>query len=131
MTDVLGREIKTRIEEYLSHPILQSKATDPQVLQKIEADFLKKAPGLRIKLGDVFSDLETFYRILFDKDFTPDAKTQTALVAAMVYFLNPFDFIPGGIPIVGLVDDRLVIACAAQLCRFEIDRYSNRGKKSD
>jgi uncharacterized membrane protein YkvA (DUF1232 family) len=131
MTDVLGREIKTRIEEYLASPLLHSKASDPQVLKKIETDFLKKSLGLRLKLGDVFADLETFYQMLFDPDFTPDEKTRTALVAVMIYFLNPFDFIPGGIPIVGLVDDRLVIAFAAQVCRPEIDRFTTMKQNPD
>lgn len=124
MADVLGNEIKSRIEEYLASPLIQSKVSDPSVLKKIETDFLKKTLGLRLKLGDVFADLETFYNMLFDHTFTTDEKTKTALVAVMIYFLNPFDFIPGGIPIMGLVDDRFVIACAAQACRPEIDRFT-------
>ena len=75
-------------------------------------------------LGEVYSDLETFHRMLFDHSFETDEKTRQALVAALIFFLNPFDFFPGGMPLLGLVDGRLVIACAAQNCSGEIDRFA-------
>jgi len=123
MADILGREIKTRIEKYLSDPPFRSKTGVPDILKRIEADFPRRAKGLRRKLGHVYGDLETFYEILFGQSFVTNEKTRNTLTAALVFFLNPFEFLPKGIPLVGLVDDRLVIACAAQLCRSEIRRF--------
>ncbi len=123
MADILGREIKTRIERYLSNPSFGSEAGAPEILKRIKIDFPRKAKGLRPRLGPVFGDLEIFYEILFEQSFDANKKTQKILTATLVFFLNPFEFLPKGIPLVGLVDGRLVIACAAQLCRSEINRF--------
>lgn len=127
MADILSSEIKARIDKFLSDPSIQSLARDQNALQKIKTDFPTMKARLRLKLGEVCDDLEIFYSMLFDKDCNLGERSRTTIVAVMIYFLDPFDFIPQGAPLVGLVDDRLVIACAAQACRNEIDRYTRSG----
>jgi uncharacterized membrane protein YkvA (DUF1232 family) len=130
MADILGREIKTWIERYLSDPPFRSEAGVADILKRVKVDFPQKTKGLRRKLGPVFCDLETFYEILFEQSFVVNKRTQKILTATLVFFLNPFEFLPKGIPLVGLVDDRLVIACAAQLCRSEINRFQAEKKQA-
>jgi uncharacterized membrane protein YkvA (DUF1232 family) len=36
------------------------------------------------------------------------------VVAAVIYFVSPFDLIPDSIPVLGLIDDTAVIACVAR-----------------
>jgi uncharacterized membrane protein YkvA (DUF1232 family) len=36
------------------------------------------------------------------------------VVAAVIYFLSPFDLVPDGIPVFGLIDDAAVIGCVAR-----------------
>jgi uncharacterized membrane protein YkvA (DUF1232 family) len=36
------------------------------------------------------------------------------VVAAVIYFLSPFDLIPDAIPVLGLIDDAAVIGCVAR-----------------
>ncbi len=129
MSDILGGEIKTRIEQFLSDPGIRAKASDPDTLKKIRIEFAKKTSRLRHNLGDAYSDLETFHDMLFDETFTLDKKTAALLVAVMIFFLNPFDFIPEGIPLLGLVDDRLVIAIAARACSGELLRFCAHRKR--
>lgn len=124
MADILGCKIKTRIQKFLTEPHLRDIARDQAILDKIKSDYIRKADGLRLKLGDAFSDLDTFHSMLFDSSLEMNEEIRSVLVAVMAYFLNPFDFIPGGIPLVGLVDDRLVIAIAAKICREEIAGYT-------
>ena len=38
-----------------------------------------------------------------------------ALLGALAYFIDPFDFIPDVLPIIGLTDDAAVIATATKL----------------
>ncbi len=131
MADILSSEIKARIEKYLTNPSIQSLARDEKALQKIKMTFPTMRARLRLKLGQVHDDLDIFYTMLFDPSFALDARARTTLVAVMVYFLDPFEFIPEGIPLVGLVDDRLVIACAAQACRAEVDRFNRLSGQSE
>jgi|GEM_PF-2108823 len=129
MADLLGHEIKARIEQYLTDPLLQQISADPNVLKKIESEFPLKSTRLKLTLGDVYGDLNVFYKMLFDPSFALAAGSKTALVAVLIYFLNPFDYLPRGISFVGLVEDRLVIACAAQSCRDEIDRFTTSSQE--
>ncbi len=124
MADILGCKIKDRIEEFLTAPEFLDISSNRAILEKINSDYLRKADGLRAKLGDAFSDLDTFHAFLFDSEREKTDRTRTVLVAVMAYFLNPFDFVPDGIPLVGLVDDRLVIALAAKICGKEIEGYT-------
>ena len=124
MADILGREIKESIEKYLADPRFTEKARDPKVLERIRRDFPARSKILERRFGRVFADLEIFYHMLFDPDFDAGAETRRILAAVLIYFLNPFEYVSGGIPLVGLVDDRLVIACAAQRCREAIDRFA-------
>jgi len=129
MADILSGEIKARIEQYLADLRHETICSDPDALAKIRNDFQRKADLLRHKLGDVYADLETFHDMLFDPGFQIGPAEKKKLVAVMVYFLNPFGYFPGGTSLVGLVDDRLVIACAAQACHRALERFAREKEK--
>lgn len=58
-------------------------------------------------------DLLTAYYCAFDRN-TPNG-VRAALLAALAYFVLPFDFMPDMLPIVGFTDDAAVIAGALRL----------------
>jgi uncharacterized membrane protein YkvA (DUF1232 family) len=49
--------------------------------------------------------------------------TVAAIVAALLYVLNPFDLIPDFIPIVGQIDDGAVVAACLLMVRQDLHRY--------
>jgi uncharacterized membrane protein YkvA (DUF1232 family) len=49
--------------------------------------------------------------------------TIAAIVAALLYVLNPLDLIPDFIPIVGQIDDAAVVAACLLLVRQDLHRY--------
>jgi uncharacterized membrane protein YkvA (DUF1232 family) len=49
--------------------------------------------------------------------------TVAAIVAALLYVLNPFDLIPDFIPIVGQIDDAAVVAACLLMVRQDLHRY--------
>ena len=46
-----------------------------------------------------------------------------AIVAALLYVLNPFDLIPDIIPVIGYVDDAAVVAACLRLVRKDLHKY--------
>lgn len=58
-------------------------------------------------------DLLTAYYCAFDRD-TP-LQIKAALLAALAYFVLPFDFIPDMLPLIGFADDAAVLATAIRM----------------
>lgn len=48
-----------------------------------------------------------------------------AVVFALIYVFNPFDFIPDVLPLVGQVDDAAVIAALLSLVEGDLAKYKN------
>ena len=44
-------------------------------------------------------------------------------IAALLYVLSPIDLIPDFIPVVGYVDDALVVAVCIKLVQADLDKY--------
>lgn len=49
--------------------------------------------------------------------------TITAIAAALLYVLSPVDFIPDFIPVIGLVDDALVVAACLILIKEDLANF--------
>lgn len=49
--------------------------------------------------------------------------TIAAIVAALLYVINPFDLIPDAIPFVGLLDDAAVVAACISMVRKDLQRF--------
>ena len=47
-------------------------------------------------------------------EYCAPAESVLTMVAAVIYFVSPFDLIPDAIPVFGLMDDAGVIACVAK-----------------
>jgi uncharacterized membrane protein YkvA (DUF1232 family) len=90
--------------------------SDEERLARDEAKVLR---GFWQKLGRFAAqipfaeDLLTVYYCAFDRR-TP-TYVRVALIAALAYFIDPFDLMPDVLPIIGLTDDAAVIAAATKL----------------
>ena len=59
-----------------------------------------------------------------NKEYTDiSPKAIVAVVATLIYFVNPFDLIPDFIPIIGSIDDILVISYLIKTLNTEIQRF--------
>ena len=50
-------------------------------------------------------------------------KSLTLIIAAILYFLNPFDLIPDTIPLIGFTDDAAAIALVFNSLKKDISKY--------
>jgi uncharacterized membrane protein YkvA (DUF1232 family) len=63
-----------------------------------------------------WESLQIFFRLLrahFGDKFSAPADAILIVVAAVIYFVSPFDLIPDSIPVLGLIDDASVITSVA------------------
>jgi uncharacterized membrane protein YkvA (DUF1232 family) len=89
---------------------------DGEQLRRDEAtvrrDFWAKLRRLAAQIPFA-EDLLTVYYCAFDRD-TP-THVRMALIAALVYFISPFDVLPDVLPLIGLTDDAAVVAGTIKL----------------
>lgn len=96
-----------------------------KVLEKqkeIEDKFRGESP-----LAKFLSEVKTLFSLLNDY-FTGKYKevpwwTISSIVVALLYVLNPLDLIPDFIPVVGYVDDALVIAACSAIIKLDLEKY--------
>ncbi|HXN23330.1 MAG TPA: YkvA family protein [Candidatus Dormibacteraeota bacterium] len=68
-------------------------------------------------LLEAWESLQIFLRLVrswVEGKYRAPVESILMLVAALIYFVTPFDLIPDSIPVLGLVDDAAVITCVAR-----------------
>jgi uncharacterized membrane protein YkvA (DUF1232 family) len=87
--------------------------------ERLERDEATVRGGFWSKLGRLAAqipfaeDLLTAYYCAFDRQ-TP-THVRAALLAALAYFVAPFDILPDLLPVVGLTDDAAVLAAVLKV----------------
>lgn len=91
---------------------------------EIEEKFKGNGP-----LGRFVADLKLLFSII--QDYVKGEYRElpfwsiAAIVAALLYVLNPVDLIPDFIPVVGYVDDALVIAACLAMVEQDLHNYKD------
>jgi len=109
---------KSRAREY---------AANPRRLGDLLKAITEKAMRNKDDLKKIWDGLWALIRLvrawLTGKYRDVPLKTVLLAIAAIIYFLNPFDVIPDFIPVVGYVDDAAVIAYAINSIRGDLDKF--------
>ncbi len=74
-------------------------------------------------LRNLLMNVKTLYDILRDREFRIRLSSKAIVVAALAYFILPFDSIPDYIPFVGYIDDGMVIGYVVKTLAKEIREY--------
>jgi len=85
-----------------------------------EASFWKKLKGFAGKAGIkvVYLALLLYYMLV---DEAVELKSKLTIVAALGYFVFPFDLIPDFLPIIGFTDDLSVLMIATSIVKRNIN----------
>jgi uncharacterized membrane protein YkvA (DUF1232 family) len=103
------------------------------IARKENLDELLKKAGRKAErnydfLLSVWESLQTLVRLILawlNGKYRSPAATVLMSVAAIIYFVNPYDFIPDSIPVLGLVDDASVITFVVRANAREVSRFRN------
>ncbi|MFK9372492.1 YkvA family protein, partial [Escherichia coli] len=80
--------------------------------ERVRRNFWLKFKRVAAKLPFA-EELLTAYYCAFDRE-TP-RHVQAAILAALAYFVLPFDFVPDMLPVLGFTDDAAVLATAIRM----------------
>ncbi len=91
--------------------------------RKLEAARPLLMGGKLRRLRDLLRDVRTLFDILTDRSFSVPWRTTAAIVFALGYFVLSFDLIPDVVPVLGFLDDALVVAEVVYLLSGDLRRY--------
>jgi uncharacterized membrane protein YkvA (DUF1232 family) len=87
----------------------------------------QKATGNKRKIRSLWRDVTALIRMIRaykNKSYRQIPKrTIIAALAALIYFLDPFDLIPDAIPLIGYIDDAAVMGLVMSLIRDDLENF--------
>jgi uncharacterized membrane protein YkvA (DUF1232 family) len=103
-------------------------ARDPQRLHKLVEDAIGKISVIpRGPFADTWPYLMAMIRLIRDyhrAEYRDISETNLlTIIAAILYFVSPFDVIPDWVPVLGHIDDAFVISLALKSVRADLDTF--------
>lgn len=69
--------------------------------------------------------LRTMLGMLSDEEWPLETQERTDVVSALAYFYQPEDIIPDNTPVLGLIDDAIMIELVVRELKHELDAYED------
>ena len=106
----------------------ESFARDPDRLRQLLADAVGKINVIpRGPFAETWAYLMAMIRLLRSyhrAEYRDISETNLlTIIAALLYFVSPFDVIPDWVPVLGHIDDAFVIALALKSVRADLDTF--------
>ena len=72
---------------------------------------------------DLALNIACLWEMLVDPDYTISWQVKAGIIVGLGYFISPVDLIPDAVPVVGYLDDALVVAYIAHQLSKDISEY--------
>jgi uncharacterized membrane protein YkvA (DUF1232 family) len=93
-----------------------------QVREKINEQ--EHDPGPLDEVWDYLTLLLRLVQAYVRREYTEiPVKSLVLIVAALIYFVNPFDLVPDTIPVAGFIDDAVVLTWVIRQLRIDLDKF--------
>ena len=99
------------------------KGTFGRIVAASAAHLAHPARPLRALRGDLGALLRLAREVGAGRYRRLPRRSLVAIVAGLVYFLDPFDLIPDGIPVIGYLDDAAVLGWVLTRVRADLDAF--------
>lgn len=145
----LSFELTDRDLQYFRDALRQSRAAvrDAEEMEIIDAirqvlDEIRSNEPLPDFVSQRLPELELMIQMLLDEEWQLPANDREHLLATFVYFGDPEDIIPDSVPVIGYLDDVIILELAAmqlvhvreayaEFCTFRDEFDAENGKSID
>ncbi|NCB41970.1 MAG: DUF1232 domain-containing protein [Clostridia bacterium] len=124
-------------EEILNR--FKQKATDyfenPKKLENLLSEANKKAQNNSGPFDEIWNKLQLMFSMI--KDWMNGSYREVptgsiiAIIAGLIYLVNPLDLIPDYIPVAGLVDDIAILGLIIKQISSDLDKYEEWKKQNE
>lgn len=105
----------------------QAKGLSPQAITDAAARML--ADGHKVKLPNFIAErlakLDSMIAMANDDGFALPGEDREHVLACLTYFANPQDIIPDNVPVLGFLDDAIMIELCVRELQHEIEAYED------
>lgn len=103
-----------------------SKKTAAQILDEAEKTFASaSAQHLPEFVSSRLASVENLIAMVRDEGWGLAPEDRSRIVAALTYFADPEDLIPDNVPVLGFLDDAIMIEVVQRILQPEIDAYAD------
>jgi hypothetical protein len=103
-----------------------SKKTAAQILEEAEKTFVTaSAQKLPDFVSSRLASVENLIAMVRDTGWGLADEDRSRIVAALTYFADPEDLIPDNVPVLGFLDDAIMIEVVQRILAPEIDAYAD------
>ena len=115
-----------KVEQVFEDPTRKQQAEQPGILEQIRHRLDQKLSSKSQSLKSYIEDIKLAYAMVRDPGFRIDHTTRVVVIIALLYLISPIDLLPDAIPVLGLLDDALVIGYALKQAAAELERNAAR-----
>lgn len=95
---------------------------EEDILRKTESK-LQRAERSTHAASTLLKNIRLLFRMVRDRSFHMTWASRAAILGALLYFVIPTDATPDFIPIIGYLDDTMVVGLVVRRLAREIERY--------
>jgi uncharacterized membrane protein YkvA (DUF1232 family) len=119
------RKMGNRLSDYINKA--KDLFGDKSAIEQKLSEAWEKAKGLDPTLKELMENVELFIEVvrayIRGEYRLVETKSIVVMIAAILYFINPFDVIPDFLPLIGFTDDAAVLLFVLGKVKYEIDNY--------
>jgi hypothetical protein len=114
-------------QEVLKRAQQNAGAKSAQEITDAAGQLVAGAVGIKVPefIGQRLSKLDSLIRMVHDKGWALGDDDKQRVLTALAYFADPKDVIPDSVPVVGYLDDAIMIELCVRELKHELEAYED------